>query len=70
MKKYTKEERILKFLLNKNKSSKTNKVNFSKNDLTAVGLTEEEAVKSLCILAADGNLLIKSKSVHDDLNVY
>ena len=70
MSKLTKEEQILKFLLDKNKSSKTNKVNFSRNDLTVVGLTEEESVKALCVLGADKHLHIISKSTHDDLSMY
>ena len=68
MQKDTNEEKVLRFLLNKYQSSKTNRVTFSKNDLQAVDMSEQEVTRALFTLQEDDALTITQKSVHNDLS--
>ena len=66
----TKEEKLITFLLTKYENGKTNIVSVSKNDIGTINLTEQENIQNLYLLQEDGYIIIKEKSVHDDLSRY
>lgn len=68
MKKMTNEEKVLQFLLNKNKDKNTNSVAISKTDLQSLDMTEQAVTHAICTLEADEMLIITAKSIHDDLS--
>lgn len=69
MKNFTNEEKVLKYIIDKNKNKPTNKEFINKKDLNSLGLTENEVIKSLLILATDNHIVIKQKSVHNNLSI-
>lgn len=66
----TKEEQLITFLLNKFKSSSTNKIIISKKDIQNINLTEQEIIQSIFLLQEDDILSIERKSVHNDFSMY
>lgn len=62
------EEIVLQFLIDKNKSCKTNTVSMSITDVKSLEIPEDKIVKSLYSLSNDGCIAIKSKSVHNDFS--
>lgn len=65
----TDEEELINFLNNKYQNSKTNEVTISKNDCITIGMSEEKVSRIIHILQADGMLIIKRKSVHNDFSM-
>lgn len=64
----TTEEKLIKFLNNKFKTAKTNKISINKYELSQIGLSEQEVIKSVYVLHQDKILEIKRMSIHNDLS--
>lgn len=67
------EEKLIKFLLDKfNNDNKDNSniIAVCKSDIDTIGLSEDDIVKYLYVLQEDGYIVIKDKSVNNDLSIY
>lgn len=63
----TNEEKLIMFLNQKFQSAKTNKVSIYKQDLSSIGLTEQETIRTVCLLEQDGIIEIVRMSASNDL---
>ena len=68
--KMTNEEKVLQFLLDNNLKRKNNTAVINPHDVNTIGLSEDEVIKSLYFLHADGCLEFVRKSVNDEFDMY
>lgn len=62
-------ENVLKYLIKKEKDSKTNKLYVSKNDCENMKVDERTVVKALYYLQESNYITINKISPHDDLSI-
>lgn len=68
MKKLTTSEIILQFLINKNRSSRDNKVTITQDDAKKLKLPEQEIIRAFHLLKTDGCLIITRQCNSDDFS--
>lgn len=68
MKKQTICEKVLQFLINKNKNYNNNKVTLTQEDAKKFDLPEQEIIRAFYLLQTDGCLKITRKCHEDNFN--
>lgn len=69
MRKVTREDTIMMFILNEFHRSPTNEISIYKSDIKSLKISEQEIVRSLFVLSEDGIVTIKLKSQHNDFSI-